>query len=99
MSDVKRRVYQDNDRYTARLEETDGLLFVHVVIKQMNKQTISTIRDEFEKLKKKLKQAGYEVVNTYSATPKFYKMFPGYNTLGHMEVEGEKYEVLQWVLK
>jgi len=98
VSNVKRRVYQDNDEYTANLEEQDGILFVHVNLKTFDKGTISTLRVEFDKLKRKLYQAGYEWVYSYSATPKLYRMFKGVEEIGTMTFEGKQYEVLRWKL-
>ena len=76
----------------------DGVLFVHVTVKIMDKKTISILKVEWNKLKHKLKLAGYKHVHTYSSTPKFYKIFSGYKFLGTMVFEEKEYEVLQWVL-
>lgn len=99
MSDVKRRVYRDNERYKVRLEETQNILFIHVEMKEMTKAVISELKSEFEIFKKKIKSAGYGYIHSYSATPKFYQLFKGYEDIGAIEVDEKEYRVLRWELK
>jgi hypothetical protein len=99
MSEVKKKVYQDNDMYQARLEEVNNVVFVHITVKEMKKKTIDTLIDEFAILKEKIRNAGYNYLHTYSATPKFYKLFKDYEEVGDMDWEGKEYKVLRWELK
>lgn len=99
MSEVKRKVYKDNEMFQARLEEVGDVLFIHIQVKQMRKKTIDTLLDEFPTFKEKIKTAGYKFLHTYSATPKFYQMFKGYEEVGDMDWEGKSYKVLRWELK
>lgn len=99
MSDVKRRVYQENEQYQARLEEVDGVLYVHVVVHQMSKSTLSLLRKEFDVLKQKVRQAGYSHLFTYSTNSRFYKLFKGCERVGDFEWQGQDYEVMTWELK
>lgn len=99
MSKVKRKVYQDNELYQARLEEVNDVIFVHIEIKQMKKKTVDKLIDEFAILKEKIKNAGYNYLHTYSATPKFYKLFKEYEEVGDMDWEDQNYKVLRWELK
>lgn len=85
--------------YKVRLEENEGVLFVHVELKSLSKKVVSSLSAEFAKLKKKLKQAGYDHVFSYSATPKFYKLFKGYEDIGFFDLEDTEYRVLKWELK
>lgn len=99
MPEVKRRVYRDNDQFIARLEESEGVLFLHIELKvKPTTKFIKHLRREFESFKKKIKSAGYEYIYSYSATPSFYKLFPGYEDLGPMEWEDGQYRVLRWEL-
>lgn len=98
MSEVKRRVYKDNEMFQARLEDVDGVIFLHIEVKQMKKKTIDALLDEFPDFKSKIKSAGYKFLYTYSRTPKFYEIFKGYEVMGDMEWEGENYKVLRWEL-
>lgn len=99
MSEVKKKVYQDNDMYQARLEEVNNVVFVHITVKEMKKKTVDTLIDEFAILKEKIRNAGYNYLHTYSATPKFYKLFKGFEEVGDMDWEGKEYKVLRWELK
>lgn len=102
-NNTKRKVYMDNDRFKVRLEECkkndQRLIFVHVELKgSLSPSVIKELRHEFEILKNKIKAAGYKKIHSYSATPKFYSMFKGYEDIGPMDWEGEEYRVLKWVL-
>ena len=99
MSEVKRKIYKENDLYQARLEEYNGTLFIHVEMKQMNTKAIRELLDQFDGFKNNIKKAGYKALHTYSATPKFYQMFKGYEEVGDMSWEGVDYKVLRWELK
>lgn len=99
MSDVKRRVYQENEQYQARLEEVGGVLYVHVVVHHMTKSTLSLLRKEFDILKQKVRQAGYSHLFTYSTNPRFYKLFKGCEKVGDFKWQDEDYEVMTWELK
>jgi len=99
MSSVKRKVYQDNDLYQARLEEVDGVLYVHVEVYQMAKSTVAILRKEFEILKAKVRDAGYSHLFTYTTNPRFYKFFKGSSVVGNYVWQGQDYEVLTWELK
>jgi len=96
---VKRRVYRDNDDYKVRLEEVDDVLYIHIEMKNMTTRVIKHLQSEFEIFKKKIASAGYEYIFSYSATPKFYSLFKGYDDIGEMEWEDKKYRVLRWALK
>jgi hypothetical protein len=96
---IKKRIYQDNDRYQARLEEVDGVLYVHVEVYQMTKSTLSLLRKEFDILKKKVKEAGYSHLFTYTSNSRFYKLFPGCRPVGDYDWQGQHYEVMTWDLK
>lgn len=99
MSKVKRKTIRDNDDYIVRLEEVHNNLFIHVEMK--GAITVPIIRDlqrEWVKFKESIKAAGYPAIYSYSATPKFYQFFKGYEDLGPMEWEGEQYKVLKWEL-
>lgn len=105
-NNIKRKVYMENDRFLVRLEEVkkndQKVLFVHVQLKnELVPSTIKELRHEFEILKNKVKKAGYSKIHSYSATPKFYSMFKGYEDIGPMEHESlnEEYRVLRWELK
>lgn len=99
MSNVKRKVYKETDLYQARLEDVDGILFIHITIKQMKKQTMQELLDQFDGFKNGIKKAGYKFLHTYSSTPKFYQMFKGYEEMGDMVWEDKEYKVLRWELK
>lgn len=98
---IKRRVYRDNDDYTVRLEECDGVLFIHIVLKKASVSIIKHLKQEFELFKKKIrdtKSVKFDHIFSYSKEPKFYRMFKGCEYVGEMTWEGEKYEVLKWDL-
>ena len=97
-NDARRKVYRETDSYICRIEETRGVLFVHIEIKQMTKKMIKELVDEFDAFKLKVKLAGYDYLHTYSATPKFYKHFKGYQDIGPMNWKGQEYRVLRWEL-
>ena len=99
MHNVKRKTYMDTADYKVRLEENEGIIFVHVELKTFSKKVVSSLRKEFTKLKKKIKSAGYENIYSYSATPKFYQMFVGYEDVGPMVWDDTEYRVLKWELK
>lgn len=99
MHKVKRRVYRDTPEFTARLEEAQGILFLHMELKiKPTTKFIRHLRKEFDSFKKKIRSAGYDYIYSYSATPSFYKLFPGYEDLGPMEWEDGQYRVLRWAL-
>jgi hypothetical protein len=99
MLKVKRRVYRDTDEFTARLEEAGSILFLHIELKtKPTTKFIKYLRKEFKIFQKKIKSAGYDYIYSYSATPSFYKLFPGYEDLGPMEWEDGQYRVLRWAL-
>jgi major membrane immunogen (membrane-anchored lipoprotein) len=103
-NNVKRKVYLENEQYKVRLEEfkkqDQKVLFVHVELKDtLIPSVIKELREEFDKLKSKIKLAGYSKIHSYSATPKFYSMFKGYEDIGPMDWEGKEYRVLKWELK
>lgn len=101
---VKRKVIKETDEYLARLEEfttpdDDKILFIHVELKStITKKLIEELRREFNEYKRKVKSAGYDNIYSYSATPKFYKLFKGYKELGPMGKGYKGYEVLRWEL-
>lgn len=99
-ANIKRKVYMEKDDYKVRLEETQHIIFVHVELKgKMSTSIVKDLRTEFVKLKNKIKAAGYTQIFSYSATPKFYSLFKGYEDIGPMECEGVEYRVLKWELK
>lgn len=89
----------DTPDYKVRLEENGPILFVHVELKKLNKSVVGSLRREFNTLKKKIKSAGYDHIFSYSATPKFYKLFKGYEDIGPMVWDDTEYRVLKWDLK
>jgi hypothetical protein len=94
----------ENERYKVRLEECkkqdQKVLFVHVELKtELVPSTIKELRHEFKILKDKIKKAGYSKIHSYSATPKFYSMFKGYEDIGPMIWDDKEYRVLKWELK
>lgn len=96
---VKRKVLREAELYTARIEELNGILFIHIDLKgKPTKSLMKHLQAEWEIYKKKVKAAGYKQIHSYSATPSFYKFFPGYKDLGPMEWEDGQYKVLQWEL-
>lgn len=96
---VKRKTLRETDQYRARIEEMKGILFIHIDLKgKPTKSLMKHLKIEWEIYKKKVKAAGYKHIHSYSATPSFYKFFPGYVDLGPMEWEGNEYRVLQWEL-
>lgn len=102
-NNVKRKVIKETDRWKARLEEHKKndvkTLFIHVELKgPIDTALIKELRKEWEEFKRKIKAAGYSKIHSYSATPKFYSMFKGYEDIGPMEWEGKEYRVLRWVL-
>lgn len=102
-NNTKRKVYMDREHYLVRLEETkkndQKVLFVHVELKNtLSPSVIKELRVEFDILKKKIKAAGYSKIHSYSATPKFYSMFKGYEDIGPMIWDDEEYRVLRWEL-
>lgn len=100
MDDVRRKTYMDRDDFTVRLEDTQGIIFVHVEMKgEITTQMVRTLRKEFNILKQKLALANYEYVHSYSATPKFYSLFKGYEDIGAMIWDEKEYRVLRWELK
>lgn len=103
-NNIKRKTYMENERYKVRLEECkqhdQKILFVHVELKaELVPSTIKELRYEFQILKNKIKGAGYSKIHSYSATPKFYSMFKGYEDIGPMIWEDIEYRVLKWELK
>lgn len=105
-NNIKRKTYIENDRFLVRLEEVkkqdQKVLFVHVQLKaELVPSTIKELRHEFEILKDKIRKAGYSKIHSYSATPKFYSMFKGYQDIGPLEYEGldGEYRVLRWELE
>lgn len=96
---VKRRVYRDTEDYVVRLEENQNILFVHIEMKNMSTKVMKELLSEFEVFKKNVAKAGYEYLHSYSATPKFYSMFKGYEDIGGMEWDDKEYRVLRWELK
>ena len=99
MSEVKRKIYKENDLYQARLEDVNGTIFIHITMKKMNTKAIRELLDQFDGFKTNIKKAGYKFLHTYSATPKFYQMFKGYEEVGDMVWEDKEYKVLRWELK
>lgn len=103
MPSIKRKTLKDCDEYKTRVEEWNDkgvkLLFVHVELKgRVTKAMIEQLRTEFEEYKRVIKLAGYNVVHSYSATPKFYSMFKGWEEVGDMVGEFEGYKVIKWEL-
>jgi hypothetical protein len=104
-SNIKRKVIKDTDRWKARLEEVKQndkkILFIHIELKgNVDVPLIRELREEWEGFKRKIKAAGYDNIYSYSATPKFYSMFKGYEDIGPLVYEGlEGYRVLKWDLK
>jgi hypothetical protein len=95
-------VIREGDKFIARLEEIKKndkkLLFIHIELKgTVDVALIKELRREFEDYKRRIKLAGYDNIYSYSATPKFYSLFKGYQELGPME-GFEGYKVLKWAL-
>lgn len=103
MSNIRRKVIREGDDFVARLEEIKKndkkLLFIHIELKgTVTVKLIKELRKEWEDYKRRIKLAGYNNIYSYSATPKFYSLFKGYEDLGPMECEGKEYRVLKWAL-
>jgi hypothetical protein len=101
---IRRKKIKETDKYIARLEEAkiDGknILFIHIELKGgVDIPLIKELRVEFEDYKRRVKLAGYDNIYSYSATPKFYGMFKGYEDLGPMVWDEKEYRVLRWALK
>lgn len=101
-NNIRRKVIREDDRFIARLEEIKKddrkLLFIHIELKgTVDVALIKHLRSEFEDYKRRIKLAGYDNIYSYSATPKFYRMFKGYEDLGDME-GFEGYKVIKWAL-
>lgn len=102
-NNIRRKVIRETDQYVARLEEIKkndrNILFIHVELKGgVDIALIKELRAEFEDYKDRIRKAGYDNIYSYSATPKFYKMFKGYEDVGPMDFEGKQYRVLKWAL-
>lgn len=102
-NNIRRKVIKETDEFKARLEEIKkqgrNLLFIHIELKgTVSVKLIKELRREFEDYKRRIKAAGYTNIYSYSATPKFYSMFKGYEDLGPMNFEGKEYRVLRWAL-
>lgn len=98
MSKIKRRVYRDTDDYVVRLEENEQVLFIHVEMKNITLPIIRNLQSEWDVFKEKIRSAGYDNIYSYSATPKFYRMFKGCEEIGDMIWEDKEYKVLKWEL-
>jgi hypothetical protein len=103
-NNARRKTLKDTDKYKARLEEIKAngkpILFVHVEVKdKIDVALIRELRHEFDEYKRKIKSAGYKQIFSYSATPKFYSLFKGYEDIGSMTWDDKEYRVLKWELK
>lgn len=92
MSRVK--TYLACPEYVIRLEDEQGHLFIHLDVYKWSKAIVHELRDEFDKIKKKAHENGYNYISTYTHNPKFVRMFGGIKTMTFKE-----YEVFSWELK
>lgn len=99
MSKVKKKTLRETDKYIARIEEVHGNLFIHIEVKGViDLSLIRELQGEWKLFKEKIKKAGYPALYSYSATPKFYQFFKGYEDMGPMDWDEGQYRVLKWEL-
>lgn len=76
IGDVKRRymVFEDSDIVKVELEELDGMVFIHVQLRDWNKAIAEYLMALWEELKIHLWVDGYDQLFTYNANMKFTRL-------------------------
>ena len=89
-------IYDDGD-FNVKVEEQDGIMFLHCDVENFNKTVLKNMRTVFEEIKVAAAYFGWEEIFSYTPNPKFAKILGG-ESINSFEVCGKTYEVMKWEL-
>ncbi len=92
--------YKDDD-FTVKLEEVDGLLFVHVNVERFTPSSFKRMKALWEEIYERAWYGGYESIYAYTPDETFVKRFGKmpYNKINEYRQSGIVYNVYEWVLQ
>ena len=72
--EVKRDIYEDNELVLVTLEEIEGLLYVHVDVKQFSKVVVEYLQALWDQIQMDAWYSGYDDIFSYTKNSKFVKL-------------------------
>lgn len=99
LSGVNRWTWYEDEDYTVTLEESEGLLFVHIEVYNFSKDIFLRIKQSWWELLFQCYLYGYEFLHTYTKNKKFADKMGTNELLTTLNFNGSEYSLVRWDLR